>query len=92
MALNQYIKENGIICLINKYADYNINDIFCYAEEIMNRLYYNDKLLDNPDYLGNMIVMYILTNNSLIIQKDTYGAYNSHVYIYEIKFDKRKNL
>jgi hypothetical protein len=65
--LIKYIKEKGIVILIEQYYEFNIYDVFKTLDDYKSRIYYKDqnKMIKIGDsYHFNI---YILTNNSFIV-------------------------
>jgi hypothetical protein len=89
--MNKYIKEQGIISLIKKYADFGTEEIFEMAYYIADKLYYNKLLYVKNTNYWKMIVISILTNNSFLIVSFMYQSeYTYDTAILEHKFNKNE--
>jgi hypothetical protein len=88
--MNKYIKEQGIILLINKYADFRTEEIFFMTNWILMSLFY-DKLLflqfcANDSLIGIGINIYILTNNFFVLVE----IRDNEITVLEHKFKKNE--
>jgi hypothetical protein len=90
LATDKYIKEKGIIFLIDTYANFCVNELFKMLYNNATKIYsieHHMKRSAKPfDYSD--IIICILTKNSFVIIDSPPYSYNNCVY--EIKFNKNK--
>jgi hypothetical protein len=94
--LNKYIKENGVVKMIDAYAKYSIDEIFKIISEI-NRIMYSDAIgtLDTMGLFRDFSVeVSCLTNNSFMIFTENDDVYDHEYYqcveIEEIQFNSNE--
>jgi hypothetical protein len=87
--MNKYIKEKGIILLIESYAESIIKEIFKTLSEIRNDLYFDRKLMI-PIKHTKRIIIHIMTNNYCVIIIFRYRQFNVHTTIIEIPSNKNE--
>jgi hypothetical protein len=82
--MNKYIKEKGIIKLINEYKESIITEIFNTLVKIKNNLYFNKNktgpIFDKQNI--NNIIIYIMTSNSFTILKCRLNDVRAYVKIF----------
>jgi hypothetical protein len=88
--MNKYIKEKGIIVLIESYVRVNIEEIFKIAYDIQNKLYFGRTLEKEREGLKPEITIYALTNDSFVVFECVPCEINSHAVVSEKKITDKK--